>query len=72
MDDVKSIHYVLQEMYRRYSLNYVSTRDDIMMMCVEYDVDKYYTEIESILAKMMPIGSIGTVDYPFSDDTDIA
>ena len=56
----------------RYSLNYVSTRDDIMMMCVEYDVDKYYTEIESILAKMMPIGSIGTVDYPFSDDTDIA
>lgn len=72
MDDVKSIHYVLQEMYRRYSLNYVSTRDDIMMMCVEYDVDKYYTEIESILSKMLPIGSIGTVDYPFSDDTDMA
>ena len=72
MDEIKGIHYVLQEIFRRYNENYVSTRDDIMGLCVEYEVDKFYEEIYGILSKMMPVGSIGTVDYPFSDDSDMA
>ena len=41
MDEIKSIHYVLTELMRRYNEGYAVTKDDIMELCVEYEVDKY-------------------------------
>lgn len=72
MDKIKGIHYVLTELLRRYGEGYSVTKDDIMEQCVEYDIDDFFDEVSSILAKLMPVGTIGTVDYPFNEDIDIA
>jgi hypothetical protein len=71
MDEIKSIHYVLTELLRRYNENYAVTKDAIMELCVEYDVDMFFDEVNSILTKLMPVGTIGTVEYPFNNDIDI-
>jgi hypothetical protein len=71
MDEIRGIHYVLSEMMRRHNEGHAITKDDIVELCVEYDVDKFFEELISILAKMMPVGTIGTVEYPFEDDIDI-
>jgi hypothetical protein len=72
MDEIKNIHFVLAELTRRYNEGYAVTKDAIMELSVEYDVDNFIDEISSILAKLMPIGTIGSVDYPFNTDIDIA
>jgi hypothetical protein len=72
MDEIKSIHYVLTELLRRYNEGYAVTKDAIMELCVEYDVDMFFDEVNSILTKLMPVGTIGTVEYPFNTDIDIA
>jgi hypothetical protein len=72
MEEIKNIHYVLSELVRRYNEGYAVTKDAIMELCVEYDVDNFVDEISSILAKLMPIGTIGSVDYPFNTDIDMA
>jgi hypothetical protein len=72
MDEIKSIHYVLTELLRRYNEGYAVTKDAIMELCVEYDVDMFFDEVNSILTKLMPVGTIGSVDYPFNTDIDIA
>jgi len=72
MDEIKSIHHVLTELMRRYNEGYAVTKDDIMELCVEYEIDQHFQAINDILDKMMPVGSMGTVEYPFNDDVDIA
>jgi hypothetical protein len=67
MDEIKSIHYVLTELMRRYNEGYAVAKDDIMEVCVEYDVDEFFDEISMILARLMPVGTIGTVEYPFGE-----
>jgi hypothetical protein len=71
MEEIKNIHYVLSELVRRYNEGYAVTKDAIMELCVEYDVDMFFDEISSILTKLMPVGTIGTVEYPFNNDIDI-
>ena len=56
---------------RRYKEDYAIAKDDIMELCVEYEVDNFFDEVNSILAKLMPVGTIGTVEYPFSDEVDV-
>lgn len=67
MDEIKSIHYVLTELMRRYNEGFAVAKDDIMELCVEYEIDNFFDEITSILAKLMPVGTIGTVEYPFGE-----
>ncbi|MCK9281548.1 MAG: hypothetical protein M0P71_13060 [Melioribacteraceae bacterium] len=67
MDEIKSIHYVLQELMRRYNEGFAVAKDDIMELCVEYEIDNFFDEVNSILAKLMPVGTIGTVEYPFGE-----
>jgi hypothetical protein len=71
MEEIKNIHYVLSELVRRYNEGYAVTKDAIMELCVEYDVDMFFDEVNSILTKLMPVGTIGTVEYPFNNDIDI-
>ena len=67
MDEIKNIHYVLTELMRRYNEGFAVANDDIMELCVEYDIDNFFDEVSSILAKLMPVGTIGTVEYPFGE-----
>jgi hypothetical protein len=67
MDEIKSIHHVLTELMRRYNEGYAVTKDDIMELCVEYEIDQHFQAINDILDKMMPVGSMGTVEYPFGE-----
>jgi hypothetical protein len=67
MDEIKSIHYVLTELMRRYNEGFAVAKDDIMELCVEYEIDRHYEAMVAILDKMMPIGTIGTVEYPFGE-----
>jgi len=56
MDEIKSIHHVLSELMRRYNEGYAITKDDIMELCVEYEIDQHFQAINDILDKMMPAG----------------
>jgi hypothetical protein len=72
MEEIKNIHYVLEELMRRYNEGYSITKDAIMELCVEYEIDNFFDEVSAILAKLMPVGTIGTVVYPFDVDIDMA
>ena len=71
MNEIKAIYAVLIELMIRHNDGQPVAGDDIMEQCVEYDIDHHYEAISLILSQMMPIGSMGTVDYPFSDNIDI-
>jgi hypothetical protein len=72
MDKIKAIHYVLSELMRQYNEGIAVTNDYITELAIEYDIDNFVPELKAIAEKLMPVGSMGTVDYPFDDDVDLA
>lgn len=72
MDKIKGIHYVLSELMHQYDKGIAVTDKFITELAAEYDVEVFVPEITAIANKLMPIGAIGSVEYPFNDDSDIA